>query len=170
MPFIKFFQLIIIFCAVAALPFNSIPAGEKALEFVSTKDGHVFSDLGLSEKDTPAVRDFKLTGKNPYLGNAGMAKKGFRRYRYHGCIQCHGNKATGSPVMHGPNLTDENWRHKKSKTDKGMFETIWGGTPDEGHEGSMIAWGGQIPIDEILQIMAWVRSVYKGPPETVTWE
>ena len=58
-------------------------------------------------------------------------------------------------------------RYPKNGTDKGMFQTLYFGTG-----GGMAAWGklGSLTPDEILKVIAFVRSKYRGDPKGITWE
>ena len=56
------------------------------------------------------------------------------------------------------------WVYPKNATDKGMFETIAGGS-----NAGMPTWHGQaagnpelLKTDEILRIIGWLRSMYAG--------
>lgn len=140
------------------------------LAFESTKDG---SKLGIvaTPTDTPEAKQFLATGKNPYTKlyatDPEVAKAGKKKFGYYSCTQCHGGAAGGSI---GPSLTDSSWNYAKNATDKGMFETIAGGT-----NGGMNAWH-QVPgknpdlltTDDILRIIGWVRSISKDPSKP--WE
>ena len=114
--------------------------------------------------DTPAVRQFKETGKNPYYQDPKAIADGFRLARASACTHCHGESLGG---LIGPSLTNGNWRHMRNGTDKGMFETLYFGT-----SAGMAAWGkvGSLTEDEILKVMAFVRSKYRGDPKSITWE
>jgi cytochrome c-L len=114
--------------------------------------------------DTPAVRQFKETGKNPYYRDPKAITDGFRLARASACTHCHGESLGG---LIGPSLTNGNWRHVRNGTDKGMFETLYFGTT-----AGMAAWGklGSLTEDEILKVMAFVRSKYQGDPKNITWE
>ena len=114
--------------------------------------------------DAPAVRRFKETGKNPYYQDPKAIADGFRLARASACTHCHGESLGG---LIGPSLTNGNWRHLRNGTDKGMFETLYFGT-----SAGMAAWGklGSLTEDEILKVMAFVRSKYRGDPKNITWE
>jgi cytochrome c-L len=114
--------------------------------------------------DTPAVKQFKENGKNPYHKNPAAITEGFKLARAVACTHCHGESLGG---LIGPSLTNGNWRYPKDGTDKGMFETLYFGTV-----GGMAAWGkaGSLTEDEILKIIAFVRSKYRGDPKNITWE
>lgn len=108
------------------------------------------------DTDTPAVKKFKASGQNPYNGDPQAIAAGFALARAVACTHCHGGDLSG---LIGPNLTSGTWRYLRDATDRGMFQTIYFGTA-----GGMAAWGklGALTEDEILKIMAFVRSKYRG--------
>ena len=80
---------------------------------------------------------------------------------YWSCTQCHGGNAGGQT---GPSIIDERWQYSKHVTDKGLFETIAGGT-----DNGMFGWHQQVagnaellPTDDILKIIGWLRASYQG--------
>jgi len=87
---------------------------------------------------------------------------GFKLARAYACTHCHGGDLSG---LIGPNLTSGNWRHLRNGTDKGMFQTLYFGT-----SAGMAAWGkiGALTEDDILKVIAFVRSKYRG--KSITWE
>lgn len=110
--------------------------------------------------DTPQAKQFMSSGKNPYISDPKAIANGKRIYHLYSCNQCHGSNAQGQ-TAHG--LTGPRYNHPRSAEDKGMFEIIWAGT-----DGGMSAKGkglmdpndlnnGMTP-DEILQVIAWIRS------------
>lgn len=132
--------------------------------FVSTKDN---SPLPIKEvaSDTPQAKEFLKTCINPYTklyaADAEAAKEGKKKFGYYSCTQCHGPNGDGQVAVA---ITDERWQYAKHTTDKGMFETIAGGS-----NGGMFAWHQQIannpellPTDDILKIIGWLRTQYKG--------
>ncbi len=70
----------------------------------------------------------------------------------------------------GQSQWDNMWVYPKNATDKGMFETIAGGTPGKSAKGTMFKWHKQIEghtgdgltTDEILQAIAYIRTKYEG--------
>jgi len=141
------------------------------LKFVSTKDGSPLP-IKPTDKDTPEVKEFYKTGKNPYtkkfISDPEAAKTGRKVFNMYSCTQCHGGNAGGQT---GPSLTDDNWVYPKNVTDKGMFETISGGT-----NAGMPIWHLQVAgnpellsSDDILRVMAWIRSMYAGADQTKEW-
>jgi cytochrome c-L len=120
-------------------------------------------DLNLSPKegrDTPAVKKFIETGVNPYTEVKGCLPKGEEVYLV-SCSGCHGHLAEGKV---GPGLNDAYWTYPKNKTDKGLFETIFGGA-----QGMMGPHGQDIPMDEMLKLMAWIRHLYTGDTKDADW-
>jgi cytochrome c(L) len=100
----------------------------------------------------PAVKQFRSTGRNPYNGNPTAIQEGRAAYQQN-CAGCHLADGTGRI---GSNLVDNQFNHPRSATDAGFFEVVYaGGT------GAMQAFGGRIPDDTILKIMAFVDSLKK---------
>jgi cytochrome c-L len=137
----------------------------KSIEFVDTQEGKpLVIDAALF--DTPAAKEFLATGNNAYIGNEEAIAKGKKVFQLYSCTQCHGPEAKGQV---GPGLTGPNYKYPKNATDKGMFETVWHGT-----NGGMGAKGvglmdptdpkNGITPDELLKIIAWVRSMGAPAP------
>jgi cytochrome c-L len=152
--------------------------------FVSTKDGSPLV-IKASAKDTPEAKEFLETCINPYTkrfaGDAEAAKKlGRKVYTYNGCSGCHGGKLEGimAPSLRkdgGQGSHDTQWAYAKNSTDKGMFESISGGTKGVSG-GVMQPWHKDIEghvsdglsTDEILKAIAYIRTEYHGDGEK-TW-
>lgn len=132
------------------------------IEFRGTLSGDVLdlNDDGVTI-ETPAVKQFKKTGINPYNNVKTKIENGHTIYLT-ACSGCHGHNAEGKL---GPALHDDYWTYPGNVHDKGFFETIYGGAA-----GMMGPQKGRIPQDEILQIMSWVRSVYDGDPKKAKWK
>lgn len=138
-----------------------------ACNLVSTKDG---SPLGIKavETDTPQAKEFLETCNNPYTKayakDAEAAKAGKKKFGYYSCTQCHGPNGSGQV---GPSINDSTWQYSKHVTDKGIFETVAGGS-----NGGMFAWHQQLgnpenlSTDDILKIVGWLRTQYKGGGDT----
>ena len=161
-----------------------------ACNFVSTKDGSPLAIKPTAE-DTPEAKVFLATCVNPYTkifaADPAEAKKGKKIYDFNGCTGCHGGGLQG--VM-APALSKDSrlngvgqygawnaaWVYVKNATDKGMFETIAGGTPGISG-GTMYTWHKQLPdhfgdglsTDEILKAIAYIRSKYNGDPKERPW-
>lgn len=131
------------------------------LDFRGTISGEPLDFNDGKGPDSPAVQEFKRTGKNPYNLNEHMVKKGYTTFST-ACSGCHGHLAEGKL---GPALADDYWTYPGNAYDKGLFETIYGGG-----QGMMGPQKGMISQDEILQIMSWIRSVYVGDPKKAKWK
>ena len=116
------------------------------------------------------------------MADAEAAKKGKREYNYNNCTGCHGGKLEGimAPSLSkntqgGQGAYDQKWVYAKNATDKGMFETIAGGTPGTSG-GVMFIWHNQLEghtgdgltTDQILKAIAYIRTQYLGDGEK-TW-
>ena len=149
---------------VAAL-LISVPLLAQAGNFTSTADGKALN-IPDDMFNTPAAKEFLSTGKNPYMGNADGVKAGKKVYQLYSCAQCHGPIGNGQV---GPNLRDDTFNYAKNATDKGMFETIWGGSA-----GGMGAKGKGLMLeddptqgltpDEVLKVSAFLRTKDSAKP------
>lgn len=131
------------------------------LQFYGTISGEPldFND-GMGD-DTPAVKQFKKTGKNPYNDKEEEVKKGYTIFST-ACSGCHGHLAEGKL---GPALHDDYWTYPGNTLDKGLFETIYGGA-----SGMMGPQRGRLTQDEVLHVMSWLRSIYDGDPKKAKWK
>ncbi len=112
-------------------------------------------------RDTKAVKEFLNTTTNLYIeGSTSCLKKGEESYLV-ACSGCHGHVGEGKV---GPGLNDSYWTYPKNKTDKGLFETIFGGA-----QGMMGPHGSHLTLDEQLLIIAWIRHLYTGDVEEADW-
>jgi cytochrome c-L len=106
------------------------------------------------EVETDAVKEFKATGKNPYIGNEQALAAGKKLYEA-SCQACHLPDGSGRI---GPSLISGNWEHERAATDVGMFEIIYGGA-----SGAMQSFARRgMTQDEMLRIIAYVRSLKKS--------
>ena len=156
-------------------------------DLVSVIDGTPLS-IKVAAGDSDAAKTFLATCKNPYNDifandpNA-LKKLGRRAYNYNNCTGCHGGKLEGvmAPGLKkqpngGQSQWDNQWVYPRNGTDKGMFETIAGGTPGKSGKGAMFKWHKQIEghtgdgltTDEILQAIAYIRTKYEGT-DGKTW-
>lgn len=168
----------------AATETNAVAATSEGCSFVSTKDESPLL-IKASATDSAEAKEFLATCNNPYTkafaADAEAAKKlGRKVFTYNGCSGCHGGKLEGimAPSLRkdgGQGSHDTQWAYAKNATDKGMFETIAGGTPGVSG-GVMQAWHKDIEghvsdglsTDEILKVIAYIRTEYKGDGEK-TW-
>jgi len=152
-----------------------------ACKLISTKDSTPLAVKSV-DTDTPEAKSFLDTCINPYTktyaANPALIKAGGKKlFGYNGCSGCHGGKLEGvmAPALNkqgGQGAYDTKWVYAKNSTDKGMFETISGGTPGISG-GLMPVWhvhqpdhvGDGLSTDEILKIIAYIRTEYKGDGE-----
>lgn len=118
-------------------------------DFKGTISGESLDFTGLEEVETAQVKSFRKTGVNPYVGDAAILKEAEQDYLAR-CSGCHGHIGEGKL---GPALNDDYWTYPKNETDKGLFETIYGGA-----NGMMGPQRSATPQDEILKIIAWIRN------------
>lgn len=138
---------------LAALPVTNTAGGDRPLQFRQTASGEVL-DVGLSpgERATPAVEQFHKTARNSYIDNADAMAQGAQLFATH-CVICHGPGGVGKM---GPNLIDDSYLYPSNRTDQGLFESIYGGTVN-----LMTGWKGRLAQDDILKIIAYLRSLQR---------
>jgi cytochrome c-L len=146
----------------AGVSLGLLPVAAMALEpFRHTITGDIL-DLSTAPKegaDTEAVKTFLETGHDPYVEDQTCLPLGAELF-LSSCSGCHGHLAEGKV---GPGLNDNYWTYPKNKTDKGLFETIFGGG------NGMMGPHNDLQLNEILLIMAWIRHLYTGPVEDAPW-
>lgn len=146
---------------VAAFAFIPVLAVAEQLVFQNTLTGEALDlSIGPAEgRDTPAVKKFLATGVNPYIEVQACLPKGEELFLV-ACSGCHGHTGEGKI---GPGLNDNYWTYPKNTTDKGLFETIYGGARGQMGPHS------DLQLNEILLIMAWIRHLYHGPIDDAVW-
>jgi cytochrome c-L len=102
---------------------------------------------------TDAVQEFRKTGQNPYNGKGDALAEGKKLYATY-CQVCH--LPDGSGRM-GASLTGEKHVYQRITNDVGLFEVIFGGA-----SGAMQPFGKRMTQDEILMVMAYLRTLMKG--------
>ncbi len=102
---------------------------------------------------TDAVQGFRKTGQNPYNGKEDALAEGKKLYATY-CQVCH--LPDGSGRM-GASLTDEKHVHERITNDVGLFEVIFGGA-----SGAMQPFGKRMTQDQILKVMAYLRTLMKS--------
>ena len=106
-----------------------------------------------NEVETEAVKSFKETGKNPYLGDEQALAEGKKLYRVE-CQACHLPDGAGRI---GPTLIADSWKYERAATDVGMFEILYGGA-----SGAMQSFARRgMTQDQMLKVIAFVRSLKK---------
>lgn len=128
--------------AAAALPQFTSPIDDGPLQ-VGTLPG---------EKITDAVQKFYETGEDPYKGNPAALAQGKDLYDTY-CQACHLPDGSGRI---GPSLIGDAHHYPRFTTDKGIFEIVYGGAT-----GAMQPFGKRLTQDQILHVIAYVRSLKK---------
>ncbi|MDD2762146.1 MAG: cytochrome c(L), periplasmic, partial [Methylomonas sp.] len=64
----------------------------------------------------------------------------------------------------GPGLADDYWTYPRGLTDQGLFEILFGGA-----NGMMGPQYVNFSTDDMLHIMSFLRSIYKGDPKKAEW-
>ena len=106
-----------------------------------------------NEVETEAVKSFKETGKNPYVGDEQAFAEGKKLYRVK-CQACHLPDGAGRI---GPSLIDDTSKYPRGTTDVGMFEILYGGA-----SGAMQSFARRgMTQDQMLKVIAYVRSLKK---------
>lgn len=118
----------------------------------------------------------KGTLKNPYTDNAEAIAEGKKIYFGKSCNGCHGGGGGGGMC---PPLTNTVWVY--GSDDDTLFRLVSYGSDElkkhgysrkgtEGVVGPMPPFGELIDTDqEIWKIIAWIRTLYKGPAEKRNW-
>jgi cytochrome c-L len=145
-------------CAVLAAA--SVARADITLNNTITGEPLNLDDASSDGRDVAAFKEFIQTGNNPYVGKQDCLAKGEELFNG-ACSGCHGHLAEGKI---GPALKDDYWTYPQNATDKGMFETVFGGA--SGQMGPMY---NSVNVDEMLIAMAWVRHLYVGKPENAEW-
>ena len=102
---------------------------------------------------TAAVQEFRKTGQNPYNGKDDALADGKKLYGTY-CQVCH--LPDGSGRM-GASLVGEKHVYERITNDVGLFEVIFGGA-----SGAMQPFGKRMTQDQILKVMAYLRTLMKG--------
>jgi cytochrome c-L len=142
----------ILFASTTTL-FLSLAVSAAAPHFTSPlDDGPLEIKLLPGEQITQAVQKFYDTGENPYKGDAEALAKGKDLYLTY-CQACHLPDGSGRI---GPSLIGDTHHYPRFTTDKGLFEIIYGGAT-----GAMQPFGKRLTQDQILHVMAYVRTLKK---------
>ncbi len=87
--------------------------------------------------------------KNPYAGDAAVARQGAALFVQMNCDGCHGDGGTGAV---GPDLADA--RFKYGASDAALFQSIYQGRPN-----GMPAWGTILGPDVVWRLVTYVESL-----------
>jgi len=116
--------------------------------------------FGKKGPETEAVKQFLVTGENIYHNDEGALKIGESLF-VTACAGCHGHHAEGKI---GPALGDSYWTYPKARTDVGMFEVVY-----DGARAMMGPQRNNLTVDEILAVIAYVRSINWGDADNALW-
>lgn len=151
---------ILVCCALASGIASVAFAESLTFRNMITGDPLDFSDALPEGRDTPAVKQFMQTGVDPYIEDKSCLKLGEQIF-LSACSGCHGHLGEGKI---GPGLNDSYWTYPENETDAGLFSTIYGGA-----KASMGPQYGNLTLDEMLQVMAWIRHLYKDDVAQAPW-
>lgn len=111
---------------------------------VSAKPGEALSE---------AVIKFHETGQNPYNVDGDALREGKELYTAI-CQSCHMPDGSGRI---GPSLIDGRHQYPQITTDVGLFEVVFGGA-----SGAMQPFSRRLNQDQILKVIAYVRTAFIG--------
>ena len=97
---------------------------------------------------------------NPFTGNADAIAQGKTLYFQVGCQGCHGGGGGGGMAT---SLIDDSW--KFGSDDETLYRLIKGQIPQQ----TMPVVYSTLPDEQVWQILAFIRSVYKGDPSKINW-
>ncbi|WP_315766514.1 cytochrome c(L), periplasmic [Bradyrhizobium sp. SZCCHNS2005] len=143
-----------------ATPVEPVPPTSLDLRNTDTGEPLDLSEAQKEGRNTEGVRKFLQTGVNPYTEDVSCLKAG-ESFFLTSCSGCHGEVGEGKI---GPGLNDDYWTYPKNTTDQGLFETIFGGA-----RAQMGPHYDDLTLDQMLEVMAWVRHIYKDDVKAATW-
>jgi mxaJ protein len=109
---------------------------------------------------TAAPQEAGFKKLNPFTGNAEMIAVGKTLYFQIGCQGCHGGGGGGGMAA---SLIDDSW--KFGSDDETLYKLIKGQIPEQ----TMPTVYSMLPDEQVWQILAFIRSVYKGDPSKINW-
>jgi len=103
-----------------------------------------------STRETELAEDFPIHVVCQWIGNTQAIAEGKTAY-VQWCAGCHLDDGTGRI---GSNLVDDEYRYQRTNTDVGLFEVIYAGAT-----GAMQAFGDRVSQDDILKIIAYMKTL-----------
>jgi mxaJ protein len=97
---------------------------------------------------------------NPFSGKEDGIAAGKTLYIQVGCQGCHGGGGGGGMAA---SLIDDNW--KFGSDDETLFKLIKGQIPEQ----TMPVVYSSLPDEQVWQILAFIRTLYKGDPSKINW-
>lgn len=154
---------------VAAVEESLLPDPQQGASAPSAQSEEVPDKAAIVDSPTD-VQDVQIVGdgldvglknlhKNPYTGNSDAIAEGKEYYKMLNCYGCHGMGGGGGM---GPSINDSRWK-VGTGTDADVMKQIMVG------RGKMPSFGDSIDPDQAWKIISFVRSLYKGSPDKVTW-
>jgi mxaJ protein len=97
---------------------------------------------------------------NPFTGKEDGIAMGKTLYNQVGCQGCHGGGGGGGMAA---SLIDDSW--KFGSDDETLFKLIKGQIPEQ----TMPVVYSSLPDEQVWQILAFIRTLYKGDPSKINW-
>jgi mono/diheme cytochrome c family protein len=97
---------------------------------------------------------------NPFTGKEDAIAVGKTLYNQVGCQGCHGGGGGGGMAA---SLIDDSW--KFGSDDETLFKLIKGQIPEQ----TMPVVYSSLPDEQVWQILAYIRTLYKGDPSKINW-
>ncbi|MCD6675483.1 MAG: c-type cytochrome [Burkholderiaceae bacterium] len=109
-------------------------------------------DVPEAKAKTPAIERFKQTGENLYRNDATAVGQGKALYDQW-CQVCHAADGTGKMC---PSLVGSDHVYPQTSNDAGMFAILYAGA-----SGAMQSFASRMSQDEMLKVIAYVRTLAK---------
>ena len=97
--------------------------------------------------------------RNPFTGDAAAIEIGSKLFKKLSCSACHGGAGGGGM---GPDLTDADWKTGDGSDADLLTQVLEG-------QAAMPPYDGVIGETEAWQLIAFIRTLYKGDPARKTW-
>jgi mxaJ protein len=97
---------------------------------------------------------------NPFTGKEDSIAAGKILYNQIGCQGCHGGGGGGGMAA---SLIDDSW--KFGSDDETLYKLIKGQIPEQ----TMPVVYSSLPDEQVWQILAYIRTLYKGDPSKINW-
>ncbi len=127
------------------------PARSEQPVFRDPFDGRPI-DVPEAKTKTPALEHFKRTGENRYRDEASALRDGKALYEQW-CQVCHDSDGSGKMC---PALIGSDHIYPQTADDAGMFAILYVGA-----SGAMQSFAGRLSQDEMLRVIAYVRTLGK---------
>ena len=148
MPSLADFRNIVVFALVLLATSGGAPLSGAPLTFRSALDDAPLNlELRPGDVLTEGMKQFYVTGKNPYRGQAKAVARGRELY-IEFCLMCHMPDGSGRI---GPSLIDEVYINPRAESDVGKFEILM-----DGAFGAMRSFYDRMSQDEMLKVLAFV--------------